>query len=212
MQDKKGNLRLSFNLSRLSYSTVDCWEGISNDGGISKPSSLSDEYGIIISTVNAFPNDFLSTSHCSPECALPSWCLSGIAGVATCHQGPLLKVVILAKIAETAINCQIVNDILKKMAKAFWKWHIGRKWQKWRRIAKFLTKIQMRWQRGPFESGDFGENGRNGEQSPNLMKEDHRSYRRNFCSCEKKAWKNSGLYEIPALNHCNTDAAFYQLS
>ena len=163
MQDKKGNLRLSFNLSRLSYSTVDCWEGISNDGGISKPSSLSDEYGIIISTVNAFPNDFLSRSHCSPKCTLPSWCLSGIAGVATCHQGPLLKVAILAKIAETAINCQIVYDILKKMAKAFWKWHIGRKW---RTIAKFLTKIQMRWQRGPFESGDLGENGRNGEQSP----------------------------------------------
>ena len=77
---------------------------------------------------------------------------------------------------------------------------------------KFLTKIQMRWQRGPFESGDFGENGRNGEQSPNYMKEDHHSNGRNFCSCEKKAWKNSGLYEIPALNHRNTDAAFYQLS
>ena len=42
-------------------------------------------------------------------------------------------------------------------------------------------------QRGPFESGDFGENGRNGEQSPNYMKEDHRSNGRNFCSCEKKA-------------------------
>ena len=150
----------------------------------------SDEYGgIIISTVNAFPNDFLSRSHCSPECTLPSWCLSGIAGVATCHQGPLLKVAILAKIVETAINCQIVNDMLKKVAKAFWKWHIGRKWQKWRTIAKFLTKIQMRWQRGPFESGDFGENGSNGEQSPNYMKEDHRSNGRNFCSCEKKAEK-----------------------
>ena len=86
-------------------------------------------------------------------------------------------------------NCQIVNDILEKMAKAFWKWHIGRKWQKWRTIAKFLTKIQMRWQRGPFESGDFGENGSNGEQSPNYMKEDHRSNGRNFCSCEKKAEK-----------------------
>ena len=47
----------------------------------------------------------------------------------------------------------------------------------------------MRWQRGPFESGDFGENGRNGEQSPNYMKEDHRSNGRNFCSCEKKAEK-----------------------
>ena len=30
----------------------------------------------------------------------------------------------------------------------------------------------------------------------NYTKEDHRSYRRNFCSCEKKAWKNSGLYGI----------------
>ena len=37
----------------------------------------------------------------------------------------------------------------------------------------------MRWQRGPFESGDFGENGSNGEQSPNYMKEDHRSNGRN---------------------------------
>ena len=45
----------------------------------------------------------------------------------------------------------------------------------------------MRWQRGPFASIDFGENGRNGEQSPNYMKEDHRSNGRNFCSCEKKA-------------------------
>ena len=76
----------------------------------------------------------------------------------------------------------------------------------------------MRWQRGPFESGDFGENGvsgengTNGEQLPNYMKADHRSYRRNFCSCEKKSWKNSDLYDIPALNHCDTDAAFYQLS
>ena len=30
----------------------------------------------------------------------------------------------------------------------------------------------------------------------NYMKEDHRSYRCNFCSCEKKAWKTSGLYGI----------------
>ena len=56
----------------------------------------------------------------------------------------------------------------------------------WAKIAemannrKFLTKIQMRWQRGPFESGDFGENGRNGEQSPNYVKEDHHSNGRNF--------------------------------
>ena len=31
------------------------------------------------------------------------------------------------------------------------------------------------------------------------MKEDHRSYRRNFCSCEKKAWKKLGLYGIRTL-------------
>ena len=28
------------------------------------------------------------------------------------------------------------------------------------------------------------------------MKEDHRSYGPNFCSCKKKVWKNSGLYGI----------------
>ena len=28
------------------------------------------------------------------------------------------------------------------------------------------------------------------------MKEDHRSYRRNFCICEKKAGKKSGLYDM----------------
>ena len=33
------------------------------------------------------------------------------------------------------------------------------------------------------------------------MKEDHRSYRRNFCSWEKKAWKKkSGLYGIWTLD------------
>ena len=26
------------------------------------------------------------------------------------------------------------------------------------------------------------------------VKEDHRSYRGNYCSCEKKAWKNSGFF------------------
>ena len=41
------------------------------------------------------------------------------------------------------------------------------------------------------------------------MKEDmdHRSYRRNVCSCEKKAWKNSGLYRIRTLDLCDTGAA-----
>ena len=33
----------------------------------------------------------------------------------------------------------------------------------------------------------------------NYMKEDHRSYRRNFCSCQKKAWKNSGLHGFEPL-------------
>ena len=36
--------------------------------------------------------------------------------------------------------------------------------------------------------------------------EDHGSYRRNFCSCEKKAWKNSGLYGIRNLDLCDTGA------
>ena len=44
------------------------------------------------------------------------------------------------------------------------------------------------------------------------MKGDHRSYIRNFCSCEKKAWKNSGLYGIRTLELCDTGAALYQLS
>ena len=48
--------------------------------------------------------------------------------------GPVLKVAILEKIAETANNRQIVNNIIIKMANS-----------------------------APFESGDFGENGRNGE-------------------------------------------------
>ena len=48
--------------------------------------------------------------------------------------GPVLKEEILEKIAETANNRQIVNNIIIKMANS-----------------------------APFESGDFGENGRNGE-------------------------------------------------
>ena len=47
----------------------------------------------------------------------------------------------------------------------------------------------------------------------NYMKEDHRSYKRNFCSCEKKALKKKlGLYRIRTLDLCNTGAALYQLS
>ena len=37
---KKRNLRLSSKLSRLSYSAVDRWDGVSSDGGMSKSSSL----------------------------------------------------------------------------------------------------------------------------------------------------------------------------
>ena len=43
-------------------------------------------------------------------------------------------------------------------------------------------------------------------------KEDHRSYRRNFCSREKKAWKKLGLHRIRILDFCDTGAALYQLS
>ena len=40
------------------------------------------------------------------------------------------------------------------------------------------------------------------------MKEDHRSYRRNFCSSEKKAWKNSDMHGIPrTLDLCDTGAS-----
>ena len=47
------------------------------------------------------------------------------------------------------------------------------------------------------------------------MEEDHRSYIRNLCSCEKKAWKKkkkkkSGLYEIRTFDLCDTGAALYQ--
>ena len=46
------------------------------------------------------------------------------------------------------------------------------------------------------------------------LKEDHRSdiYIHNLCSCEKKAWKKSGLYGIRALDFYDTSAALYQLS
>ena len=44
------------------------------------------------------------------------------------------------------------------------------------------------------------------------IKKDHRSYRHNFCSFEKKAWKNSGLYGIRTLDLYDTGAALYQLS
>ena len=38
------------------------------------------------------------------------------------------------------------------------------------------------------------------------MKEDDLSYRCNFCSSEKKAWKNSGFYGIQTLDLCNNGA------
>ena len=43
------------------------------------------------------------------------------------------------------------------------------------------------------------------------MNEDHRSYIRNFCSCEKKAGKNSGLYGIRTLDLCDTGAALWSM-
>ena len=39
------------------------------------------------------------------------------------------------------------------------------------------------------------------------MKEDHRSFKRNFRSYDKKALKNSGLYGIRKLYLCDTSAA-----
>ena len=38
------------------------------------------------------------------------------------------------------------------------------------------------------------------------MKEDHRSFKRNFRSCDKKALKNSGLYGIRKLYLWDTSA------
>ena len=52
----------------------------------------------------------------------------------------------------------------------FGKWRFRRKCQKWQLIAKHAklsTKIQTRWQRGPLESGDIGENGVFGENGGN---------------------------------------------
>ena len=47
-------------------------------------------------------------------------------------------------------------------------------------------------------------------ENKNCIREDHRSYGRNFCSCQKKVWKNSGLYGIRILDLRDTDAALYQ--
>ena len=47
----------------------------------------------------------------------------------------------------------------------------------------------------------------------NYMNEDHCSCKRNFCNCEKKAWKDySGLYGIRTLDLCDTGVVLYQLS
>ena len=74
-------------------------------------------------------------------------------------------------------NRQTINKNSNEMAKGpFAKWRF---WRKWRILAKMaemalnrqnrqtVTKIQMRWQRGPLESGDFGENGVFGENGRN---------------------------------------------
>ena len=39
-----------------------------------------------------------------------------------------------------------------------------------------------------------------------IMRVGHHSYRCNFWSCEKKAWKNSALYGIQTLDLCDTGA------
>ena len=74
-------------------------------------------------------------------------------------------------------NRQTVKKNSNEMAKrpfAKWrfrrKWRIWQKWQKWcliAKIAKLQTKIQMRWERGPLPSGDFGENGVFGKNGRN---------------------------------------------
>ena len=87
----------------------------------------------------------------------------------------LAKMAYLAKMAEMALNRQnrkFLNKNSNEKAKGpFGEWRfrrklrIWRKWRKWRLIAeitKLLTKMQIRWQRGLLESGNFGENGRNG--------------------------------------------------
>ena len=75
----------------------------------------------------------------------------------------------LAKIAEMALNCQnrqTVNNNSNERAKGpFGKRWLWPKWQNWHliaKIAKLQTKIHMRWQRGPLESGDFSKNNRIG--------------------------------------------------
>ena len=69
-----------------------------------------------------------------------------------CQRIPFGTFAILAKMAEMAINRQIVNDISNKMAKGsfYLEVVILAKWQKWRFIAKLLTTYQMRCQRIPF--------------------------------------------------------------
>ena len=46
----------------------------------------------------------------------------------------------------------------------------------------------------------------------NHLNEDNRSYVRNLSSCEKKTWKNSGLYGIRTRELYDTGAALCQLS
>ena len=83
----------------------------------------------------------------------------------------------MAEMVLNCQNCQTGNKHSNEMAKGpfakwlFWrKWRIWQKWQKWQliaKIAKLYTKIQMRLQRGPLESSDFGENGVFGENGRN---------------------------------------------
>ena len=44
------------------------------------------------------------------------------------------------------------------------------------------------------------------------MNKDHRGYIRNFCSCEKEAYKKFWINGIRTLELCDAGAALYQLS
>ena len=83
----------------------------------------------------------------------------------------LAKMAYLAKMAEMALNRQnrqTVNKNSNEMGKgSFGEWRFRRKWRLIAEITKLQTKMQMRWQRGPLESGDFGENGVFGENGRN---------------------------------------------
>ena len=80
----------------------------------------------------------------------------------------LAKMAYLAKMANMANTHQSQQKFKWNGKGAFWKkgailtkkkW----KWLIWRKFVKALTTCQIGWHRGPLKSGDFGENGKNGE-------------------------------------------------